>query len=321
MNRRNGLRAWPGRAISIGMALLVGACGGADTGGTTTTAAPVVTTTQGSTTTTTRATSDVTLDFPAEVEAGTEFAVTWTGPDNADDYVTIVEVGAAEGDYGDYFYTRDGATGMLQAPVAEGAYEIRYVDGASETTSATVPLTVTASAVTLEAPAEVEAGAEFSVTWAKVGGDGPDDYVTIVPAGAAEGTYEQYFYTRDGATGTLIGPAEAGEFEIRYVNGAEGKTLASMSIVVTPAAITLEAPAQVAPGAEFEVTWTGPDGPQDYITIVPAGSQEGTYLDYEYTTAGSPLTLTAPDQPGDYEIWYASDRVAGTFATIPIVVG
>ncbi len=83
---------------------------------------------------------------------------------------------------------------------------------------------------------------------------------------------------------------------------------------------SLDAPDEVEAGADFEVEWTGPDGPQDYITIVPAGSPDGTYLDYAYTAEGSPITLTAPNEPGNYEIWYASDREDGTFARFDIVV-
>ena len=55
-------------------------------------------------------------------------------------------------------------------------------------------------------------------------------------------------------------------------------------------------------GATFQVTWTGPNGPSDYITIVAAGA-------------------TAPAAAGNYEIWYASDRVPGLiFARTNIVV-
>ncbi|RPI21165.1 MAG: hypothetical protein EHM57_06960 [Actinobacteria bacterium] len=319
MQRKTRLHT--GLLIPVVLAAVLTACGGDDADTTTTAAgATTTTTTQGETTTTTRAAGGIALEFAAEVEAGSGFEVTWTGPDNQDDYVTIVEANAAEGDYLSYFYTRDGATGTLLAPVDDGDYEVRYVDGASETTQASSPLVVTPYEVTLEAPAEVEATGEFEVTWTKSGGDGPDDYITVVPVGAAEGTYEDYFYTRDGASGTLQAPVEAGDFEVRYVNGAEERTLAAMEITVTAIEITLEAPAEVEAGAEFEVVWTGPNGAQDYITIVPAGSAEGTYLDYEYTTAGSPITLQAPAEPGDYEIWYASDRVPGTFASVPIVV-
>lgn len=68
------------------------------------------------------------------------------------------------------------------------------------------------------------------------------------------------------------------------------------------------------------MTWTGPNGPSDYITIVAAGSPVGTYNSYAYTSTGSIVTLTAPAEPGDYEIWYASDRVKGTFGKTTIKV-
>jgi Ca-activated chloride channel family protein len=299
---------------------MITACGGgaAETTTTTSTAPAATTTAAQSSTTTTRTESAVTLDVPPEVEAGTEFEVAWTGPDNSGDYVTIVALGAAEGTYTNYFDTAVGPTGILVAPIEDGTYEIRYVDGASSATVASTELIVTPYEITLELPVEVEAGTEFEVSW--TGPDGPGDYITIVDAGAAEGTYTSYFDTATGANGTLIAPIEAGEYEIRYVSGSESATMASSTITVTPSAVTLEAPTEVEAGADFEVTWTGPNGPQDYVTIVPAGSPEGTYLDWEYTSTGNPVTLTAPEEPGDYEIWYASDRVDGTFATIPIVV-
>ncbi len=67
-------------------------------------------------------------------------------------------------------------------------------------------------------------------------------------------------------------------------------------------------------------TWTGPDGPSDYIPIAPAGSPVGTYLSYAYTTAGSPATIMAPPEAGQYEVRYASDRVNITFKRIAITV-
>lgn len=320
------MRQGLGRAILGGMLLLVPACGGGEAA-TTTTAAPTTTATTAPSTTTTVSGAEITLTLVPgpgvtvaawQVEAGRDFEVAWTGPNAAGDYVTIVPSGAAVGAYDSYFDTATGATGRLVAPVDPGEYEVRYVDGGTSETRLAQPLTVVAATVGLEAPSEVGAGTVFEVSW--VGPDGPGDYVTIVPAGAAEGVYESYFDTSTGSTGSLVAPLEDGDYEVRYVNGSESATLAAVAVTVTPLAVTLVAPPEVDAGAEFQVTWTGPDGPSDYVTIVPAGAPDSAYLDYAYTTEGNPLTLTAPDEPGDYEVRYASDRVDPVFATIPIVV-
>ena len=52
-----------------------------------------------------------------------------------------------------------------------------------------------------------------------------------------------------------------------------------------------------------------------------AGAPVGSYLDWAYVTEGSPLTLTAPDDSGDYEVRYVTDRGGSfTFASVPIEV-
>ena len=117
-----------------------------------------------------------------------------------------------------------------------------------------------------------------------------------------------------------MAPLKAGDYQLWYVTGAKEKVKARQAITVTPSPVTLDAPDTVAPGAPIQVTWTGPNGPGDYVTIVPAGSKVGTYLSYAYTNTGNPVTIAAPADPGKYEIWYASDRVAGTFGKRPIEV-
>ena len=193
-----------------------------------------------------------------------------------------------------------------------------YVSGADEAILARVAIGVTPFEGALQGPDEVEAGAEFEVSWN--GPDGPGDYVTIVAEGTDAWSNESYFYTAGGETGTLVAPIEDGDYVLWYVAGSDETVFAERPIAVEPLEVSLDAPDQVAAGADFDVTWTGPDGPSDYITIVPAGSDEGTYTDYEYTSSGNPVELTAPTTPGDYEIWYASDRVDGTFESIPIRV-
>ena len=309
---------------SLGSALLlllslVWACGGGGTATTTTVAEVSTTATDASTTTTARSDDTVSLDVPAEVGAGTEFTVGWTGPNNQGDYITIVPVGADDGVYESYFETAGGATGTLLAPTTTGENEVRYVDGEASATIQQVTISVLPFVVELTPPESVEGGREFEVAWS--GPDGPRDYVTVVPVGSAEGFYESFFYTDLGSPGILVAPVVVDTHEVRYVTG-QGETLGSVEISVTPLVVTLQAPEEVNAGSSFQVTWTGPDGPSDYITIAPAGSPVGSYLDYKYVNSGSPLSLTAPDQPGDYEIRYVSERVPDLiFGYIPLVVG
>ena len=262
------------------------------------------------------------LQAPAEAAAGGAFTVTWTGPGNEGDYITIVPEGAPVGSYESYAYTRSGNPANLRAPLAPGRYEVRYSTEQQRPnpTLASVPIIVTAAAYDLAPPAEVATGSSFEVTWK--GPDNQGDYLTIVPQGAPVGSYASYAYTRSGNPARLSAPATPGTYEVRYSTEQQSPnpTLASVTVRVVDAVITLDAPDVVAVDTPFVVTWTGPDGPSDYLTIVPMGSPDGAYLSYSYTVNGPTLELTAPSEPGAYEIRYASDRVSGTFARRPITV-
>lgn len=86
--------------------------------------------------------------------------------------------------------------------------------------------------------------------------------------------------------------------------------------------LILDAPGEVAAGASFEVGWSGPGNRGDYITIVPAGALVGGYMDYAYTTEGNPVTLTAPEEAGSYEVRYSTEQASPnpTLASTPITV-
>ncbi len=276
------------------------------------------TTTIAATTTVSASTGAATLDGPAAVGAGEKFDVKWTGPNAQGDYITIVAAGTAKWTDEPWFYTLSAPSPRpLVAPIKDGAYELWYVD-ASGAILARRSIGVTPFSGALGGPAEVEAGTNFQVAWN--GPNGPGDYVTIVAADATKWTDESYFYTGSANPGTLVSPITPGDYVLWYVTGTDSATMATRPIKVTPFNITLDAPASVKGGSKFEVKWTGPNGPQDYITIVPAGSAPGTYFSYAYTSNGSPVTITADTTPGAYEIWYASDRVKGVFASIPITV-
>lgn len=257
-----------------------------------------------------------TLSAVAETVGGAAVTVDWTGPSSPNDYITIVEAGAPPGTYNDYERTTSGSPAEITAPDGIGNYEIRYVIGQSSRTLASAPITLVAAQATLEAPAEVGAGAEIEVAW--TGPDNPNDYITIVEAGAPEGTYNDYERTRTGSPIAITAPDAIGTFEIRYVIGQSGRTLASLPISLVTVGATIEAPSEAGSGANVDVAWTGPDNHNDYITIVEAGSPEGTYNHYERTRAGDTVTIRAPDAVGNYEIRYVVGQSGRTLHSQPI---
>jgi Ca-activated chloride channel homolog len=264
------------------------------------------------------------LQTQPEVPSGGAFEIEWAGPGNDRDYITVVKPDAPEGAYADYAYTRDAPNPVIiSAPVEPGDYEVRYVNEREGKVLGRAAVKVVASGASVRGPAEATGGTAVEVTWS--GSTSDSDYVTIVAADASESAYQDYVYTRDYPDGaarihTSIVP---GNYEIRMVNENENKVIARAPITVTAPQITLQAPSEVAVNSEFEVSWTGPDGNRDYITIVPAGSPEGTYRSYFYTRDANPGKLTAPETPGEYEIRYSSDGSPNggkIFYSIPITV-
>ena len=261
-----------------------------------------------------------TFTVPEEVAGGTAFEVLWTGPNNEADYITVVKADAKLGSYKEWKWTTVGSPMTFTAPIEAGEYEVRYQSDGTTGVIARQVFTVTSSEITLSAPASVMAGSAFDVTW--TGPDGTGDYLTVVPSADADGdgAYANYKYTRDGPTVSLNAGIEPGEYEVRYQSDRESGVFARTQVTVTPAVITMDAPDVVAAGSSFDVTWTGPDGKLHYLTIVKADSDDGAYGSYKYTSSGPTLTLTAPDEAGNYEIRYQITAGGNVFARIPITV-
>lgn len=315
-------------ALSAASALLLAACGGAapaasPTASPTVASSPTPTAPPASSappaaSDTPQPSGPATVTGPSQVAAGAQFEVGWTGPNARGDYVTIVAAGATKWTDEPYFYTNTGTPGKLTAPITAGAYELWYVYGPDDSISARQPITVGEFAASVSGPASVGANTRFDASW--TGPDGPRDYVTIVAAGATTWTNEPYFYTNTGATGQLLAPIAPGNYELWYVSGQDPKPMARAPITVTPMTITLDAPASVKAGGTFEVSWTGPDGPGDYVTIVAVGATRWTNEPYFYTANTPTGELTAPDQKGAYEIWYVPGQDTAPGARRAIVV-
>lgn len=254
--------------------------------------------------------ADVTA--PPEVVAGSAFSVTWRGPNNPGDYVTVVPKGAPDSQYNSYVNTAKGTAVELTAPIEPGEAEVRYVTGGRAQVLARRPVRVTAAAVTIQAPSSAVAGSLVAITWTGPGNKG--DYLTVVPVALRDGQYGNYTDTAKGSPLHVTAPIEPGAAEIRYMSGQGARVLARRELQITAPTIQLSAPGQAAAGSTVSVTWTGPDHPGDYLTIVAQGAKDGAMFRMTATTRGSPAKVDAPPQPGPAEIRYMSgqgNRVLG----------
>src|SRR5690606_17752842 len=104
--------------------------------------------------------------------------------------------------------------------------------------------------------------------------------VTIVPAGADQGTYLNYERVRDKVEAKLTAPAEPGLYEVRYVLREGARIMASTPIEVVEAEVGISGPALVRAETPLRINWSANVHPEDYITIVAAGAEPGTYAQY-----------------------------------------
>ena len=260
-----------------------------------------------------------TLTVPESVEAGANFDVQWQGPGNDREFITVVKADAPEHSYDVYVYAGDSPTVTLRAPEEPGNYEVRYLSASKYYTLGAAPLTIAGTSATLEAPDSVAAGADVEVRW--TGPGNPLDFLTIVPAGAAESTYDEYRYTQSGEVLVLRAPDEAGAYEIRYCAGQSYKTLGSRALTVEATSATLNAPAEAVGGSTIDVSWEGPDNRGDFVGLTKAADVAAKHhATWAYTENGSPARVTVPVEPGDYVLTYETGNSSRVLAERPLTV-
>ncbi|MEL7185177.1 MAG: VWA domain-containing protein [Pseudomonadota bacterium] len=135
-----------------------------------------------------------------------------------------------------------------------------------------------------------------------------------------------YQYTHKGNPAILTAPTAPGRYLVRYVMrsqtaGTKHRDLAEATIVVGGVDATLDAPAEVVAGAQFEVAFTKPEGSRGYIAI---GDTDTDGIDYKYGYANAvdkPVLLTAPDNEGEYTIRYIQQGNEDVIlAAVPLTV-
>lgn len=243
-----------------------------------------------------------TLTAPDTAMAGSILQVTWTGPGNDGDFITV-----ARGDQAprSYVFSTDAETPTvaLRMPSEPGTYELRYVLDEGDTVVTSRPITLTEPEATLDAPAQITLGtSRIEVEW--TGPDGSGDYVSVAVPGAEDTDYERYKRTRDGSPLVLRMPDAAGRYELRYVMSDARRVIARRPIEVVEPNAQIAIPSSFPAGSALPVVFEGPRQPGDVIALVPAGGELQAAVAMIAAGAARAVTMELPDAPGAYEIIY-----------------
>jgi Ca-activated chloride channel family protein len=171
-----------------------------------------------------------TLEGPPTAAPGEYIDVSWTGPNAAQDFLSIATHDESDEEYLRFAPTTNGNPAVLTAPNVPGDYEIRYVRAADGEVLARHSLAVVVEQVTLDVPRVVEAGTRFEVAWSGTTGEG--DFIAVARPRSGRGKHLDWSYTDLGSPMTLAAPFEAGKYVVRYVSGKSNKILARQPIEV-----------------------------------------------------------------------------------------
>lgn len=232
------------------------------------------------------------LSAPASAPAGSTLEVGFTGPHEELDTIRLLDPageGQAEAPVG------PDPRVTLRLPFQTGPYELVYLHRGTAII-ARAPLTVTPAEVGLIAPDSAPAGAQISVTWS--GPAAEYDHVVLLDADGAR--VAEVALGADNPLALRL-PFRTGACTLGYwFDGRE--LIATRPITLTDAPVSLTAPATAPAGSDLRVAWVGPNAAYDTIQLVRAA--DGERLAYAYLGDTNEVSLTLPDTPGAYELYY-----------------
>ncbi len=252
------------------------------------------------------------------VENGKPITISWNGPGLGGDHITIAAKGADETDYRICLPAVRGiGTLTTTAPADAGDYSIFYRSGLGKIL-ARQSFEVFEVLATLDGPATGAPGTTLEFAW--TGPDAVQDFLSIATPGSPDDTYLSWAPTADGNPARLQSPPDPGSYEVRYIRSVDGVALARGGLEIAAAQIELNVPKSVRTGTRFEVHWTGTARPGDFLAVAKVGSSTADPLDFAFAAAGSPSTLAAPFEPGDYEVRYLSGSGLEVVVAAPLKV-
>ncbi|WP_305989233.1 VWA domain-containing protein [Roseibium sp. MMSF_3544] len=274
----------------------------------------------------------VTLETEEAAEAGKPIVVDWVGPGARYDSVLLVDPASGKKIHDKRLRNDDfeNQRVTLPGPVKAGPYELQYYNGDNKTVLASVPLEVTETVVALEAPDQIGQGRHITVTWTGPGAryDSVQFFDPRARAGDGRVVHQKRLRNDDfdNNRATLPSAAKPGEYQLRYYNGDNKTVLLTRPITVVPLEIGLEGPDAVETETKFSVDWKGPGARYDSVQIWDPNARggNGRSVHERRVWAGDidaqNVKLTAPKEPGEYELRYFNGDNKAVLFTRPLSV-
>jgi hypothetical protein len=243
------------------------------------------------------------LEGPKQGSAGSAVTITWQGPDNSGDYITLAERDGERIPKTHYVYTGNSKNNQasITLPEQAGEVDIVYVTRSGNILGR-MPIAIAATSATIDAAPEAGAGADVVVTWS--GPDNSGDYISLAARDGDLIKGSSYAYTGNSIDKvvTLIMPEKTGDYDLVYTTRSK-RILARSPVTVKEVSATLDAPEQVQGKLQFEVEWQGPGNHGDWIGVMDPAAEKP--LAYRYIDPlEDHVTMVAPDKPGDYQLVY-----------------
>ncbi|MEQ9394754.1 vWA domain-containing protein [Haliea sp.] len=250
---------------------------------------------------------DYALEAPERAHIRETLKIHWTAPEAGG----LLEIRSTTGTpvRGSYAYVRDNPQPIL-APEAPGEYRIVLLQ--EKEVRASADLTVFLPEAGVEAPASIDAGADFEVAW--TGPNSRQDLLVIAERDGPRIRGASYTYVGNsrGGKAKLRAPLDPGEYDVAYLSGST--ILARAAVSVASINATLHHAPEVHAGGTLRVTWEGPRNAQDQITFASRDGEPLRGSSYVYVNNGDDnvVSLRAPEQPGSLDVVYTvGGRVIG----------
>lgn len=280
--------------------------------------------------------AEVSLSAPANAAIGTTVTVDWVGPGGNGDTIQLFDPTAKQGDGALVRERRlvnedfDNRKVRIIMPTDPGFYQLRYWNRDDRKVLATRQIEVLPAEVSLSAPASVDMGRTFEVSW--VGPGATRDSIELYNPQANNGNGKVVATTRvvngdyDNRTVKLTAPTAPGDYRLRYWNGDDRTVLATAPIAVVATEVAIAGPESVEMGRTFVVSWVGPGSNRDAAEVFdPEGNNGNGKVVYSKRLANDDMDnrtvkLIAPIKAKTYQLRYFDGMGRKVLATAPIAV-